>query len=460
VNPIYNALPVFAQNWAWTFAGWRRSRSLYPRIFRRTLDEWERTIDDAVELHYERQWRMLKSLIERARTQVPYYRFLPPVVETSDPLESIRRTLAEIPPLEKSVYRARPRDFRAGDIAAVRLTEFSTSGTTGTPLPVWLTSERMAEYAACVWRMYRSVGVKLDDPWIQFPGRPIVPYRQKHPPFYRVDGHEKRTLFSIFHMSAANLPAYVDAIHEIPATYVQGYPSALHLVSRAMLDAERPLEPGRLRAVFTSSESLLSYQRETIERAFGARVRDHYAATEKVVSMTSCELDRLHVDMEFGIVEVEPAEETDAYVRGPLVVTGLGHPATPFIRYRIGDVGALSKQPCPCGRPGDVFLEIDGRIEDYVMTRDGRLVGRLDHVFKQVYEIEEAQIVQQEDGSLEIAVVPTPEFAEASRRKLLRAVHDRLGDDIDVEIRLVSSIAREPNGKFRAVISKIKRAQT
>ena len=37
-----------------------------------------------------------------------------------------------------------------------------------------------------------------------------------------------------------------------------------------------------------------------------------------------------HVDMEFCIVEVEVTEETDEYERGPLLITGLSHDATPM----------------------------------------------------------------------------------------------------------------------------------
>jgi phenylacetate-CoA ligase len=460
VNPFYNALPVFAQNWAWTLAGWRRSRSLYPRIFQRTLEQWESTIDDSLEQQHARQWEHLKVLLDRARQHVPYYRFLPPVVETSDPLESIGRTLAEIPPLEKSVYRARPRDFRFSDIPAVKLTEFSTSGTTGTALPVWHTSERMAEYDAAVWRMYRAFGVDLRDPWIQFGGRPIVPIRQHKPPFWRVDSRERRTLFSIFHMSPENLPTYVDAIHAAPARFVQGYPSALHLMSRALLAAGRPIPAGQLAAVFTSSETLLDHQRQTIEEAFNAPVRDHYASTERAVSMTGCSERRLHVDLEFGLVEVEATEETADHTRGQLLVTGLGNPATVFVRYRIGEIGTRARTPCPCGRPGDSFIDIDGRIEDYVLTPDGRLIGRLDHVFKEQYAVEEAQICQAESGALTISMVATDDFDDAARRRLLRALRERLGSEMTIEIRRVDAIPREPNGKFRAVISEIKRAQT
>ena len=63
------------------------------------------------------------------------------------------------------------------------------------------------------------------------------------------------------------------------------------------------LQPGRLKAVLTSSESLLAFQRETIEAGFGAPIRDRYGVSEFCVSMTECAEHRLHVDMEFCLVE-------------------------------------------------------------------------------------------------------------------------------------------------------------
>ena len=258
-------------------------------------------------------------------------------------------------------------------------------------------------------------------------------------------------------MTPQNLRAYVDAIHRQPARYAQGYPSSLHLVGRAMLEAGRPVPPGRLVAVFTSSESLLAFHRETIEQAFGAPVRDRYGTTEFSVSMTACAERRLHVDMEFCIVEIEAVEETDEWVRGPLLVTGLSNDATPFLRYRIGDAGTRLKKPCPCGRPGDVFLDVDGRIEDYVMTPDGRLIGRLDHIFKDQLAVAEAQILQETRESIEVRVVPRAEWGSGSERELLKEIRSRLGDEIRIDLQLVDAIAREPNGKFRAVKSKVGR---
>ena len=91
------------------------------------------------------------------------------------------------------------------------------------------------------------------------------------------------------------------------------------------------------------------------------------------------------------------------------------------------------------------------------MTPDGRPIGRLDHVFKEQFDVAEAQIVQEVVDAIEVRVVPRPDFSEVSEKKLLRELRSRLGPDIEIAIRLVGAIEREPNGKFRAVKSRVGR---
>jgi phenylacetate-CoA ligase len=397
--------------------------------------------------------------LEQARRFVPHYRALdlPEPRAAGDPQSSIQQTLEALPVLEKQTYAAAPKSFLAESIPAHRLCKGKSSGTTGTALPLWYTRKTEAENYATVWRMRRRFGVQLSDPHISFGGQTIVPFAQDAPPYWRRNAWNRQTLFSLYHMKPENLDAYIDAIHAAPAAYAQGYPSSMHLLGRAMLDRGRPLPRGRLRAAFTSSESLLSFQRETIEKAFNAPVRDRYGTSERCASMTACPADRLHVDMEFCIVEVEPVEETNDYVRGPLLITGLSNDATPFIRFRVGDVGTRAKQACPCGRPGEVFLDVDGRIEDYVVTPDGRCIGRLDHIFKDQLDVAEAQILQETPRSIEVLLVPRLSWSSDSERSLLKEIQIRLGDEIRVDLRLVDTIPREPNGKFRAVRSSVGR---
>jgi phenylacetate-CoA ligase len=456
-SAVYPALPIFAQNAACTIGGFWRAQARFNPHFYATLAELQRGTSAPLEALQARQRERLDRLVRRAREHVPYYRDLAPPAEHRDPAEAMRRTLAGIPPLEKRTYRDQPRAFLARDVPRHRLRRGRTSGTTGTALPLWYTPETLGEEYATVWRLRRHCGVDVAAPHASFTGQTIVPVAQDAPPFWRHNAWSRQTLFSIYHMTPTHLRAYVDAVHRAEMRYVQGYPSSIHLVARALLEADRPLPRGRIAAVFTSSESLLAFQRETIEKAFGAPVRDRYGVSEFDVSMTECEAGRLHVDMEFCIVEVEVEEETAEYVRGPLLITGLATEATPRFRYRIGDVGTRAKAPCPCGRPGEVFFEVDGRIEDYVLTPDGRLVGRMDHVFKEQFEVAEAQILQVDPHAIDVLVVPRASWTEASERSVMKEIRSRLGDEIDVRIELVSQIAREANGKFRAVKSAVGR---
>ena len=453
----YAALPSRAQDWACTWAGWRRARLRFGPHFRATLAAWERSGAGPLEYLHELQRARLVGLVERARTYAPHYRDLPLPSRAGDPRRAIEQTLASLPVLDKQEYRADPDSFVCRDVPERARIRGKTSGTTGSALPLWYSRASVAEEFACIWRQRRAFGVRRGDPNLTFNGQIIVPFDDDDPPFWRTNHYGRQTLFSLYHMKPENLSAYVEGIHTRPARWAQGYPSSLFLVARALLDAGRPLPAGHLKAVFTSSESLLAFQRDTIERGFGAPVRDRYGVSELAVSMTECAEGRLHVDMEFGLVELEVEEETEEFERGELIVTGFANDVTPFLRYRVGDIGTRAKRPCPCGRPGDSFLEVDGRVEDYVRTPDGRLVGRLDHIFKEQLAVAEAQILQERSDSIEVRLVRRPEYDAAAERGLLKEFRTRLGDEIAIHLRYVDVIPREANGKFRAVKSTVGR---
>jgi len=458
-HPVYESLPIPLQNLACTVAGWKRYRSRFGQHFQATLSAIEATSDSSLEQLHEIQQRRLIELANRARLHVPHYRALnlPELGAERDgsASEGIRRILDRFPILEKSAYRDAPESFIAEDVPKNRLIKGKTSGTTGSALPLWYTPQSLAEEYAVVWRLRRRHGARLRNPHFTFGGQLICPLDQSRPPFWRQNSWSRQTLFSLYHMTRENLPAYVEAMHTLPCTYVEGYPSSLHLVAREMIESGRTLPEGRLVGIFPSSESLLAFHRRDIERAFAAPIFDRYGTSELVVSMTGCAAGNLHVDMEFGIVEVDVQEETEEFERGPLLVTGFANDATPLLRYRIGDVGTRLKQACSCGRPGEVFRDVDGRIEDYVVTPDGRWVGRMDHVFKEQLEVAEAQILQRDASAIEVLIVPRAGYDDRAEESVRSEIRSRLGDEIRIDMKRVDMIPREANGKFRAVRSSI-----
>ena len=146
---------------------------------------------------------------------------------------------------------------------------------------------------------------------------------------------------------------------------------------------------------------------------------------EQAASASECPAGRLHFNFEIGIVEVLPLGDDPR--QGRLVCTTLVNEAMPFVRYDIQDVVRLSEEPCPCGRAGVTAESIDGRIESYVKTPAGSLVGRLDHIFKDLHGIRESQIIQKQIDRLVVKVVKSPTFAQSDEQRLAAEFRQRLG---------------------------------
>ncbi len=454
MQALYDHLPLFGQNLACTYAGYQRAKSRYTPYFEETLARWQNNLHCTEDELYRIQRQRLDALIQHARKNVPYFRSLPPPSTARDDRTAIAETLAQIPILEKAELTRSGEALRAVNLSPKQQIRGKTSGTTGSALAFYYTPESLAEEHVCIWRQRLCAGAQRNDWYFSFGGQMLVPFAQSKPPFWRTNYYSKQILFSLYHMTPENLVHYGNALHALPGKYIQGYPSSLYLMAQSLLEQGRPLPRGKLLGIFSSSESLLAFHRETIEKAFHAPIYDRYGVSEFAASMTQCSHQRLHVDMEFGIVEVEAVEETDTYLRGPLLVTGLGNFAQPFLRYRIGDVGTrLKKASCPCGRAGEMFLDVDGRIEDAIITPDDRQIGRLDHIFKLQTDVVEAQILQHRKDRIEVLLVVRPSYNATSEQSLLREFHSRLGDAMQIEFRKVAAIPREANGKFRAVKS-------
>jgi phenylacetate-CoA ligase len=113
---------------------------------------------------------------------------------------------------------------------------------------------------------------------------------------------------------------------------------------------------------------------------------------------------------------------------------------------------------CVCGRALPLIEAIDGRVDEAVKLADGRVVGRLTHVFEGLDGILEAQIVQDRIDALTVLLVPCDGYGARTEEQLLAKLRFRLGEDVALEIRLVDAIPRPANGKFKGVACNIQYA--
>ena len=452
----YSRAPVWLQSALVAASGWNRFRHRFGKPFRTALAELQARDESSEEQVRDYQERRLRGIVSWASRTVPFYRELFQK-EGVDPA-SIRsiEDLARLPAVDKQTVRARTADFVSEEVPRRSHIPGHTAGTTGTALALVHTQEALGWQYAAVWRQRGWWSLHLGDRFAAFGGQQIVPFEQEEPPFWRNDVARNRTLFSLYHMSPKHLIDYARELMRPGYQFWQGYPSSIALVAHYLLDHDLELGAAAPKAVFTSSETLLEGQRSRIEQATGASVVDHYANAELCVAVSQCPQGSYHIDTELCALEIDPIEETEDWVRGEVIATGFSNRAMPLLRYRTGDVATLRKKGgCPCGRRRPLLDRIDGRIEDYVITPDGRRVGRMDHIFKSTLEVREAQIYQPAVRQLVVRIVPGTGWGADVERRLDHELQSRLGKTMEISYELHDVLPRGEHGKFRAVISDV-----
>ena len=91
------------------------------------------------------------------------------------------------------------------------------------------------------------------------------------------------------------------------------------------------------------------------------------------------------------------------------------------------------------------------------MLADGTLVGRMDHAFKDMVNIREAQIYQRILGEIEVRICKTEHYSEKDEITVMAELRKRLGNRMIIRYNYVDAIKRTKNGKLRFVVSELNR---
>ncbi len=454
---VYESSPVFLQNLlisAYGLYTYKRRYGGKHSEYLQSLRESQWYPKNRID---ELQFMNLSGVIRNAFETVPFYREIygkhgvgPSSLRNFDDLR-------KLPIITKDDLRANPKLFVSDVPGSGHLIEIHTSGTTGSPLTMYLRSEALEKNYAFFARSLEWAGVAPGQNSATFAGRVIMSAKQEEPPFWRKNWIVRNTLFSSYHISEENLPLYVDELEKIQPIFIDSYPSAIFSIGKFLLD--RSIESGIApKSIITSSETLLDNQREVIEKAFHSRVFDQYGSAEMVGFINQCENGSYHINPEYGIVEIiktdgEPAKDGEL---GELVCTGFVNSAMPLIRYKTGDSAIACESMCSCGRAYPVVKSILGRTDDVIVTRDGRFIGRLDPVFKGLSSgIKEAQIIQEDYDCIVVKVVANENFCANDENLLAEELKRRIGPTISVSIIRVNEIPRSRAGKFRSVLSRV-----
>lgn len=451
LESVYLQMPTFAQNFVCNIMGWRIQRSRFGPSFLEQLRNVKKRGQWSNERVLEFRDQRLRDFIKHCAETVPYYRKL--FAEAGLNPDRVRSLsdLSGLPVLTKAAVQAQDAELLSEAVRPRERIVMHTSGTTGGGLRFAVTMAAIHEQWA-VWSRYRQVhGLGLNTWQGYFAGRSVVPLSQKRPPFWRYNFPGRQILFSGYHMSPATMDAYIALLRQRRPPWLHGYPSLLALLAGYMVERGESLDYD-LSWITTGAENLLPQQIDLIERALKVRPIQHYGMAEAVANFSQCLHGKMHVDEDFAAVEFLPLAQGGYRVIG----TNFSNLATPLVRYEVGDVvDFVEGDACDCGLPGRIVRRIDGRQEDYVILRNGARLGRMDHIFKDLTAIREAQIFQDTPGRIVVRVVKNPRYGSQDEAQLLQEFRKRVGEEATVEVEYPEQIARTASGKLRFVISKI-----
>ncbi|HZH74354.1 MAG TPA: hypothetical protein VFD91_17820 [Mariniphaga sp.] len=450
---IYLKLPLFFQNIVIMLYGFHENRVRYSGIYNKFSKEIERNCLLSEEELKKWQENRLRNLLNDAIKNVPYYR--KNIKLNASKINRFRiGDLKYLPILEKNTVKRYAEQLVSESFTEKKI-EIHTTGTTGTPLKIICTPEIRQKNYAYFNRFLKIAGIDYNGIRATFGGRIIVDYNHKSPPFWRYSHFQKNMLFSSYHISEKTIESYTKALQRLRPSYIDAYPSSLYMLAKYAEQKSISLQK-LTKSIVTSAEVLHPCQREVIEKRFGVPIYDQYGSAEMCVFIAQCGLGKYHIHSDYSIVEFIKDDGTYA---GPgeeaeIVCTGLINPVMPLIRYKIGDRGIISEEKCKCGNKFPVLERIIGRSDDYIITPDGRKIGRLSPVLKG-YPVREAQYVQEKPDEIIVNVVKDAGYNENTGCKIEDELRKRLGDRIKIYINCVNKIERGKGGKYKTVISKI-----
>ena len=456
---IYERLPVPLQHLACSLSGWQTKRSRFDAEFRRLLTESRARTSWSNAQFAELRDRQVQAFCQRAAASTPFYRrrFAEAGIDPRD-IRGIE-DLAALPVLTKLEIQANHADLVARDIPARQIQNQGTGGTTGNALMFPATKESVKRQWATWQRYWLWHGIDTSAWCGYFVGINIASLRQQRGPFWRYNWPRHQIIFSIYHMSPDNMPAYAAELRRRQPPWLHGYPSMLALLAAYLIDSNDDLGY-RVRWLTTGSENLLPQQVELMEAAFGLRPIQHYGMAEGVANISQCENGKLHVDEDFAAVEFLPVDEDDESDCYRVIGTNVSNPAFPLIRYDVMDnVMITPGEACDCGKPGRIVSAIDGRRDAYLILPSGARLGRLTHIFDGLHNIKESQFHQRRPEIVEIRVVRNASYSDEDDRALEAAVRRRVGPDMDIVIVHVAKLERSARGKLRLVVSEIPEAK-
>lgn len=322
-----------------------------------------------------RVWQLqrVREVVAHARAHVPLYARLWAQAAVDEQTLDSPRDIERFPIVEKE-HLVKAGDSwtnpRQGPVA------FSTRGTSGEPLLVWLSPEEQEIYIAPTARGFRWAGFK-----------PAMTALLMSPVWHRLAACEVhaisrlggRSAFFWGSMGAEYIDSFLQTLGRVRPDFVTTTAPFLLSIIRRASEKSLPLQKmfRRVCAISVVGLPLTPRLREFLRDRLEVGDIFERSGTQEGAALDECAMHsapHVHEDVCYLEVVGDDGRPAASGKRGQLVVTKLTAAGSIFVRYKTGDIAAFVPGACPCGCSFR-RLKIYGRPESSVAVGGRRITA-------------------------------------------------------------------------------------
>ena len=407
----------------------RYSPLFYKRL--RAVQELEKVSSSSIDARREEK---LLLLIHKAYRKSSFYKALYDRHGVDiNQIKSIR-DLPLCPIVTRQDVVEHHRNIFCGHLLTSRKT--ASSGTSGQSVTVYRDYASIIEEGAYQWAHRISFGHYPGMKTVVIRGNLSAQEREQYNPF------TKTLYLSSFQLNRKNTDWYFQRICDFAPNAIFAYPSSVESLANLFIEKNQRL---RVPLIFTSSETLYSYQREKVQQAFSSQIVDWYGNAERTIALKE------NADNTYDQL---PLYSINEFREDRVITTSLINFSFPLIRYEVDDVILLNDEDRSPAWQRKVRA-IQGRSDDVLVLPDGTRIGLICNAFDGIDHIRMSQVVQQDRETIDVNLVVADAYSRNEEMQLTKQIKESIGENTPFALNYVveDKIIKSDSGKFKLIVN-------
>lgn len=414
---------------------------------------------DHISILAEFRDRRFQSIIQHCYNNVPFYRqYMDQQGLQVKDFQTIHDVI-KLPIMDKATMSQNKKLLFANNFDSKKIRIDHTGGSTGTPTQFGIDKKSYYQVYANAWRCWGYAGYK--------PGMKMLLFWGNRSELERIKSLKKRiksfveNIFTLnaYDFSKNQIYEYMKHIAYWRPAIIRGYSGAIYMFVELCKKYQLQLTH-HPQAIIITSENILPSQKQRIAEFFHSEIFEEYGSREFGILAHECSTHSgLHLAEEQFIFEIYNPHTNQFHFEGngEILISSLYNYGMPLLRYRIEDEGTIISDTCPCGRSLKLLKQIDGRIIDYIVTKNEKLIHQyiLEDLFDGVPGIAAFQMQQFKKGEVNFFLILNDNFDMKTIEKMRTEIQMLFKDELTATFQKVDKIEALPSGKRQITISHI-----